>query len=102
MQRMVFLPALRGKTAHGGGYGSRSPSELAGPVRSNPSAGFVICHMVWSRHQNITEPGGGLDPRLGSSVVRAPGIYLGGRDRAWVQILVGLLFCTYPQPLRVT
>jgi hypothetical protein len=76
--------------------------ELAGPARSNPSAGFVICHMVWSRHQNITEPRGGLDPRLGSSVVRAPGIYLGDRDRAWVQILVGLLFCTYPQPLRVT
>jgi hypothetical protein len=36
---------------------------------------------------------GWLDPQLGSSVVRASGIYSGGSGGAWVQIPVRSLFC---------
>ena len=43
-----------------------------------------------------------VGPGLGSSVVRAPGIYLKDLGEGRVQILAWSLFCTDPQPLRVS
>jgi hypothetical protein len=39
---MIFLLALRGKTAHGGGYGSRSPLESENLGQKRQSCHYII------------------------------------------------------------
>ena len=61
--------------------------EVAGyapPVTFVWRAGFVANHLVWLGHQHISYTLAGSDPRPGSLVVRAAGIYLGsGRFGIW-------------------
>jgi hypothetical protein len=65
-------------------------------------AGFVICHMVWLSHQNIRHTQVGLDPRPGSSVVSALGIYLGDLGGPRFKSRYGHFSCTLQCPGYIT
>jgi hypothetical protein len=48
---MIFLLALRGKTAHGGGYGSRSPPVTV--VILAASTVSWLCHPLYYERRGI-------------------------------------------------